>query len=71
MKVSCRRYDKKVSANFNINKHERATENGTKNQKVEKPICYDPFNSFHVTSLFRYPLKTSGNQRFSDFFRGY
>ena len=28
-------------------------------------------NSFHATSLFRYPLKTSENQRFPDIFGGY
>ena len=29
------------------------------------------FNLFRATGLFPYPLKTSGNQRFSDVFRGY
>ena len=29
------------------------------------------FNPFHVTGLFRYPLKISGNLWFSDVFRGY
>ena len=29
------------------------------------------FNSFHVYGLFRYPLKTTENLRFSDVFRGY
>ena len=29
------------------------------------------FNPFHTTGLFRYPLKTSENQRFPDIFRGY
>ena len=28
-------------------------------------------NPFHATGLFLYPRKTSENQRFSDFFRGY
>ena len=28
-------------------------------------------NPFHDTALFLYPLKTSENQKFSDFFRGY
>ena len=28
-------------------------------------------NPFHATRLFRYPLKTSENQRFPDVFRGY
>ena len=28
-------------------------------------------NPFHATGLFRYPLKTSEKQRFSDVFRGY
>ena len=28
------------------------------------------FNSFHVTGLFQYPLKTSENQKFSYVFRG-
>ena len=28
-------------------------------------------NPFHATCLFRYPLKTSENRRFSDVFRGY
>ena len=28
-------------------------------------------NPFHDTALFPYPLKTSENQKFSDFFRGY
>ena len=28
-------------------------------------------NSFHANGLFRYPLKTSENQRFSDVFKGY
>ena len=28
-------------------------------------------NPFHATGLFRYPLKTSENQRLSDVFRGY
>ena len=29
------------------------------------------FNPFHATNLFRYPLETSENQKFSDVFRGY
>ena len=29
------------------------------------------FNPFHTTGLFRYPLKTSENQSFSDVFRDY
>ena len=28
-------------------------------------------NPFHATGLFLYPLKTSGNHRFSDVFSGY
>ena len=28
------------------------------------------FNPFYATDLFRYPLKTLENQRFSDVFRG-
>ena len=28
-------------------------------------------NPFYATDLFRYPLKTSKNQRFCDVFRGY
>ena len=31
-------------------------------------LCIDPF---HATGLFRYPLKTSESQTFSDVFRGY
>ena len=37
-----------------------------------KKDCMKLFlNPFHVTDLFRYPLKTSENQRLSDVFRGY
>ena len=32
---------------------------------------YTVINPFHATGLFRYPLKTSENQSFSDVFRGY
>ena len=32
---------------------------------------FKTFNPFHATRLFRYLLKTSENQRFSDVFRGY
>ena len=32
---------------------------------------YCGVNPFHATDLFRWPLKTSENQRFSDVFRGY
>ena len=48
MKVSCRGCDKKFSNNFKGNKHERATGNGPKNQKVEKPNCYDSLNNLHL-----------------------
>ena len=34
-------------------------------------VLYSAFNPFHTTGLFLYPLKTSGNQMFSDVFRGY
>ena len=54
MKVSCRGCDKKLSTNFNRNKHERATGHGLKNQKVEKPFCYDSFNN-----LFLCPTENS------------
>ena len=40
--------DKKFSTNFNRNKHEHATGNGPKNQKVEKPISYDSVNNLHL-----------------------
>ena len=48
MKVSFKGFDNKFSTNFNRNKHERATGNGPKNQKVEKPIFYDSFNNLHL-----------------------
>ena len=35
------------------------------------PKILTVFNLFHATGLFRYPLKTWKNQRFSDVFRGY
>ena len=48
MEVSCMGCDKKFSTNVNRNKHERTTGNGPKNQKVEKPICYNSFNNQHL-----------------------
>ena len=39
--------------------------------KKWKKIVSNLFNPFQATGLFLYPLKTSGNQRFSDVFRGY
>ena len=48
MEISCMGCDKKFSTNVNRNKHERATGNGSKNQKVEKPICYNSFNNQHL-----------------------
>ena len=47
MKITSRGCNKKFSTNFNRNKHERATGRGPKNQKVEKPICYDSFNDLY------------------------
>ena len=35
------------------------------------PIQLQFINPFHATGLFRYPLKISQNQMFSDVFRGY
>ena len=50
MKVSCRGCDKMFFTNLNRNKHERATGHGSKNQKVEKPFCYDSINNLYLCS---------------------
>ena len=38
---------------------------------VSSYLKKDLFKSFYASGLFLYPLKTSDNQRFSDFFREY
>ena len=48
MKVSCMGCDKTFSTNFNSNKYERANEHGLKNQKVEKPICYNSSKNLYL-----------------------
>ena len=39
--------------------------------EVFQPILLQILNSFYAAGLFLCPLKTSGNKRFSDIFRGY
>ena len=40
-------------------------------QDSVKSILHYQINPFYATGFFRYPLKTTENQRFSDVFRGY
>ena len=53
---------------FTINLYGKFYFVNIRNTKKQKTVLINPF---HATGLFLFPLKTSGNQRFSDVFRGY